>query len=158
MRQITYERDPDVSVGVPVWSPDGTPYCLRLVTGQQGIDLRRVAGGPGRQQPSQPRQSGSWPGLVARRPLGLLRTRGGAAADAIVLRKVPAAGGSPVTVRTEKVRNVIGSDGATLYYVFAHPLVDGTPEFEIRAARPEDAAVSRARAHSRRRGCQSGRS
>jgi hypothetical protein len=34
---------------------------------------------------------------------------------------------------------VIGSDGTTLYYTFERPLVDGTPEFEIRAAAPEAA-------------------
>jgi hypothetical protein len=32
---------------------------------------------------------------------------------------------------------VIGSDGSTLYFVFERPLVDGTPDFEIRAASPE---------------------
>ena len=35
--------------------------------------------------------------------------------------------------------NVIGLDGSTLYYSFARPLIDGTPEFEIRTATPEDA-------------------
>jgi WD40 repeat protein len=34
---------------------------------------------------------------------------------------------------------VIGLHGATLYYLSERPLVDGTPEFEIRAATPEDA-------------------
>jgi tricorn protease-like protein len=65
-------------------------------------------------------------------------TRGGAATD-VVLKKVPVDGGPAVTVRTERLRNVIGLHGATLYYLFERPLVDGTPEFEIRAATPEDA-------------------
>ena len=30
-------------------------------------------------------------------------------------------------------------DGTTLYYSFERPLMDGTPEFEIRAATPENA-------------------
>jgi len=42
-------------------------------------------------------------------------------------------------VRTERPRSVIGLHGTTLYYLFERPLVDGTPEFEIRAATPEDA-------------------
>jgi hypothetical protein len=41
-------------------------------------------------------------------------------------------------VRKEPLRNVIGSDGASLYYTIERPLVDGTPEFEIRVATPED--------------------
>jgi hypothetical protein len=65
-------------------------------------------------------------------------TRGGAGAE-IVMKKVPASGGTPVTVTTEKLRNVIGYDGSTVYYTFERPLVDGRPEFEIRSAQPEDA-------------------
>jgi WD40 repeat protein len=42
-------------------------------------------------------------------------------------------------VRAERARNVIGLDGSTIYYLFERPLNDGTPEFEIRAATPEDA-------------------
>jgi WD40 repeat protein len=55
------------------------------------------------------------------------------------MKKMPAEGGTAVTVTTEKLRNVIGSDGSTLYYTFERPLVDGRPEFEIRAANPESA-------------------
>jgi Tol biopolymer transport system component len=64
-------------------------------------------------------------------------TRGGATAADVTLQKIPAAGGAPVTVTTERIRNAIGSDGTTLYYVLERPLVDGAPEFEIRAATPE---------------------
>jgi WD40 repeat protein len=41
-------------------------------------------------------------------------------------------------VVAEPLRNVIGLYGSTLYYSFERPLVDGTPEFEIRAATPEN--------------------
>jgi WD40 repeat protein len=54
------------------------------------------------------------------------------------MKKIPAAGGTAVTVTTEKLRNVIGSDGSTVYYTFERPLVDGSPDFEIRAANPEN--------------------
>jgi Tol biopolymer transport system component len=66
-------------------------------------------------------------------------TRGGASAANVVLKKIPSGGGSAVTVTSEPLRNVIGSHGTTLYYTFERPLVDGTPEFEIRAADPESA-------------------
>jgi hypothetical protein len=52
---------------------------------------------------------------------------------------VRADGGLAVTVRTGRLRNVIGLHGATLYYLVERPFVDGMPEFEIRAATPEDA-------------------
>jgi tricorn protease-like protein len=56
-----------------------------------------------------------------------------------VLKKVPAEGGPAATVTSERLRNMIGLHGTTLYYLFERPLVDGTPEFEIRTATPEDA-------------------
>ena len=55
------------------------------------------------------------------------------------MKKIPADGGTPVTVTNERLRNVIGSDGSTIYYLVERSLVDGTPEFEIRSAQPEDA-------------------
>ena len=58
--------------------------------------------------------------------------------DEAVLKKIPASGGAAITVRSERVRNAIGTNGGTLYYVVERPLVDGRPEFEIRAANPED--------------------
>jgi hypothetical protein len=55
----------------------------------------------------------------------------------VLMKKVPVDGGPAVTVRTERLRSVVGLHGATLYYLFQRPLVDGTPEFEIRSATPE---------------------
>ena len=37
---------------------------------------------------------------------------------------------------------MIAYHGTSLCYLFERPLVDGTPEFEIRAATPEDGRVS----------------
>ena len=138
LRQITRESDPNVAVGVPVWSPDGRSIAFVYSKGNPGLtfgvwlvdpdgsDLRSVAN----------------PGLGPAWSLDgrwlYFSTRGGVGAE-IVMKKVPAEGGTPVTVTTEKLRNVIGSAGSTLYYTFEGPLVDGRPEFEIRSAQPENA-------------------
>jgi serine/threonine protein kinase len=139
LRQITHEHDPNVALGVPVWSPDGHTIAFVSSRGNQGLtfgvwlvdsdgsNLRNVAN-PGLGPAWSP--DGRWV---------YYSTWGGPAGTDVVLKKVPVDGGSAVTVRTERLRSVIGLHGTTLYYLFERPLVDGTPEFEIRAATPEDA-------------------
>ncbi len=139
LRQITHERDPKVAVGVPMWSPDGHAVAFVSSRGNQGLtfgvwlvdsdgsNLRNLAN----------------PGLgVAWSPDGrwlYYSTWSGTGANDVALKKVPVGGGPPVTVRIERLRTVIGLHGTTLYYLSERALVDGTPEFEIRSATPEDA-------------------
>jgi eukaryotic-like serine/threonine-protein kinase len=133
LRQITFEDDPAVSVGAPLWSPNrdaiafvsskrltGLEFGVWLVN-RDGSNLRNIAM-PGLGMAWSP--DGTW--------LYFVDTSAGA------LKKVEASGGTPVTVRSEPTRNVIGLSGETLYYTVERPLVDGRPEFDIRAATPED--------------------
>jgi Tol biopolymer transport system component len=133
LRQITFEQDAGVSMGAPVWSPNGESIAFvssKNLTGfdfgvwlvnADGSNLRNVAS----------------PGLgMAWSPDGTTIYYSDTSTGA--LKKVSAAGGTPVTVRSEPARNVIGLSGETLYYMVERPLVDGRQEFEIRAATPEN--------------------
>ncbi len=132
LRQITNERDPEVAVGVPIWSPDGTSIAFVTTRGNAGLWFGLWLVDP----------DGSNLRRLVQRGLGAAWSSDGrwiyyVEGQDQVLKKIPAGGGMPVTVRRERIRNVIGARGSTLYYMVERPLVDGRPEFEIRAASPE---------------------
>ncbi len=138
-RQITHERDPNVAVGVPVWSPDGRSIAFVYSRNNPGFTFGVWLVNPDGSNLRQVANPGLGPAWSADGRWVYYVTRGSATAREIVMKKVSADGGPAVTVTKEGLRNVIGSDGATVYYTFERPLVDGRPEFEIRAANPENA-------------------
>jgi Tol biopolymer transport system component len=130
LRQITQERDPQVALGVPVWSPDGKWIAFVSSRGNVGLDFGVWLVGPdgGNLRNPVPRGLGvAWSADSA----WLYYIEGGN------VKKVPPDGGTPVHVRSGPVRNVVGSDGTTLYFMVDRTLADGTAGFEIHAAAPE---------------------
>jgi Tol biopolymer transport system component len=130
LRQITHERDHLVSLGVPIWSPDGKWIAFVSSRGNVGLDFGVwVVGADGGNLRN-----------AAARGLGvawshdakwLYYIEGGN------IYKVAAQGGTPVQVRSGPARNVVGSDGTTLYFMVDRTLADGTAGFEVHAAAPE---------------------
>jgi Tol biopolymer transport system component len=138
LRQITDERDASVAMGVPVWSPDGRAIAFVSSRGNPGLTFGIWLVNPDGSQLRQVANPGLGPAWSSDGRWLYYSTRGAQSTGA-VMKKMPAEGGPPETVRTDPLRNVIGSDGSAVYYIFERSLVDGTPEFEIRAARPENA-------------------
>ena len=134
LRQITSESDPAVSIGVPLWSPDGRSIAFVSSRGNLGFDFGVWLVDP---------DGGNLRNLVAQGVGPAWSPDSGwvyyADTSAGALKKIPAAGGAPVTVRPEPTRNVIGLHGTTLYFMVERQLVDGRPELEIHAATPESA-------------------
>ena len=142
LRQITHESDPAVAMGLPLWSPDGRTIAFVSSRGNRGLTLGVWLVDPDGSNLRQLANPGLGPAWSSDGRWLYYSTRGdtaGVGTD-VMLRKIPVDGGNPVTVRSEQLRNVIGFDGSTLYYVFERSLIDGTPDFEIHAATPENAA------------------
>jgi eukaryotic-like serine/threonine-protein kinase len=133
IRQITFETDPAVRVGVPVWSPDGSRIAFftnrdteaqggNWTVSPDGSNLRQLA------------RTGGWAAWSA-------DGRRLYYADLVMgeIWKMPAEGGDPVLVRTDSAtRPALSPDGGTLYYTIELPAVSGGADYEIRAAEPED--------------------
>jgi Tol biopolymer transport system component len=133
LRQITFDADPGIAVGVPVWSPNGQSIAFVSSKGRSGFDFGIWLVDP----------DGTNLRNVAEKGLGMAWSPDGqwiyyAESSAGPLYKVRESGGAPMRVRSEPTRNIIGLDDATLYYLVERPLLDGRPELEIRAATPED--------------------
>jgi serine/threonine protein kinase/WD40 repeat protein len=131
-RQITFEDD-EVSVGAPVWSPAGDAIAFVSSKGLTGFEFGVWV----------VNADGSNLRNLARSGLGMAWSPDGrfvyySDTSARALKKIDASGGTPVTVRSEMARNVIGVSGTTMFYVVERPFTDGRPEYEIRAATPED--------------------
>jgi Tol biopolymer transport system component/tRNA A-37 threonylcarbamoyl transferase component Bud32 len=128
-RQITFEDDPTVAIGVPIWSPDGRWIAFVSTKGHLnfafGIWLVRPDGSELHQ--------------VVRKGLGVAWAPDGnelyyVETSSTPMKRIAVSGGEAVTVRPEPVRNMIGAHGTTVYFLVERALMDGRPEFEIRAA------------------------
>ena len=122
-----------MSVGAPVWSPAGDAIAFVSSKGLTGFEFGVWV----------VNADGSNLRNLARSGLGMAWSPDGkfvyySDTSARALKKVDVSGGATVTVRSDVARNIIGLSGTTLYYVVERPFTDGRPEYEIRAATPED--------------------
>ncbi len=131
LRQITYERERGVAMGVPIWSPDGKAIAFVSSRGNTGLGFGLWLVNP---------DGGNLRNLASH-GLGMAWSPDSQwiyYSNNGIAYKVPASGGQAVRVRQGPTRNVIGFHGATMYFMVDRTLTDGSPGFEIHAAAPED--------------------
>jgi eukaryotic-like serine/threonine-protein kinase len=138
MRQITHEHAPDVVVGVPIWSPDGSSIAFassRNFGAGNGYWTVHPDGSNMRNAITE----GSWASwspdgrwlYYSEDSANNPRTR-------FDIMKVAAGGGTPQKVRADGgSATMLSPDGSTLYYVVPLPEVNGLQDYEVRRARPE---------------------
>jgi serine/threonine protein kinase/sugar lactone lactonase YvrE len=132
-RQVTFESNPEMRVGLPLWSPrdDQIAYFTSLGS-SWNYSLVQPDG-------SNPRLLARDAGWATWSPDGQWLYFSDFPVGAN-LRKVPVAGGSSVLVRSDRASRVaVSPDGASLYYAIELPVVTGGADLEIRVARPENA-------------------
>ena len=136
-RQITYEQDPNVSLGVPVWSPDGRQiafYATSAGVGRNwlvnpdGGNLRDLGSAAGWAHWSR---DGRWLYYNENTNAQVTGAQG-------PLKKIQPDGGPSITVRDDKGnRSATSPDGSILYFVVERPTVSGGSHHEVRVASPE---------------------
>jgi Tol biopolymer transport system component len=134
-RQITFEHDPAVAVGVPVWSPTSNAIAFILtragvarqwIINADGSGLRELGGGLW----GAWSHDGQWLYTI------FIRN------SVFHLDKTPVGGGASIPVRNDDVTSpALAADG-TLF--FASPIrgTSGVWQWAIRKARPESGAAS----------------
>ena len=137
-RQITFESDPHVSMGLPMWSPDGSKIAIVSTREEpnwetlgvwmvdaDGSNLHRVLS----QISGYPTWSGDGKWLYSSTMLH----------GTFQISKIPVTGGASVLVRNDNACiSALTADGSTLYYSVPHLNGNGNRDYEIRAAHSEN--------------------
>jgi Tol biopolymer transport system component len=138
-RQITFEQDARIALGVPVWSPDGAhiAYVTRSRTGwnvdlwivnPDGINAHKVSVGGGWAAWSP---DGRWLYFAEPDERGKFN-----------IVKASPEGTTRVAVRSDAQRPAVSADGS-LYYLTELANVNGSSDLEISRAHPETGSSSR---------------
>ena len=131
-RQLTFEQDPRVTIGVPVWSPDGRhiAYVIRgrsgwnvdqWVINDDGTNAHKVSDGGGWACWST---DGAWLYVSPPGPNGFR------------IEKLHADGSERTLLLDMGEKPAVGPDG-TLYYALNLPGFNGISDMEIHVAKPE---------------------
>jgi Tol biopolymer transport system component len=139
-RQITFEKDPEVFMGVPIWSPDGK--LITFASGRPRSGVRGVSDWVIRPDGSGLRvavKQGTWATWSGdSKWLYYSETSPTGATASFRLVKSPVEGGDVVDVRNDNARGpAVAPDGSALYYVVPLQNLNGSMDYELREARPE---------------------
>jgi eukaryotic-like serine/threonine-protein kinase len=133
VRQLTFERNPAISVGSPLWSPVGNQIVFILTRpGMTGLSLIN-RDGSGLRQLVPLGASAAW--SADGRWVYYSRNTG----DTICIEKTAIEGGPAISVRCDNANaSAPRAEGSTLYFVNLLIKTNGIVDHEIGIARPEN--------------------
>lgn len=112
-RQITFETDPAVVIGLPLWSPAGDQIVFIKNPSASGAEWLIKPDGSGLHELAKGAAAASW---TADGQSIYYMTVGGADGAANCINRISVNGGSPVRIRCQGGGMAISRDGSTLYY------------------------------------------
>ena len=132
VRQITFERNPSISVGVPTWSPAGNQIVFILTRpGMTGLSLIN-RDGSGLRQLVPLGYSAAW--SADGRWVYYSRDTG----NTICIEKLAIDGGPAIPIRCDNANASAPTADGALYFVNLLLKTNGIVDHEIRRARPEN--------------------
>ena len=133
IRQITFERNPDVSIGVPVWSPAGDWIAFIMTRKGSTGEWLVHSDGSGLRQLVADGSAAYWSAD------GRLLYFSSAVRQPFCIDKIAVSGGPPVRVRCDNASVTLGApDNSTLYYATELRGTNGGWDYEIFKATPEN--------------------
>ena len=133
-RQVTFEQDPRIAIGLPVWSPDGK-YISFVRRGLTGWNVDLWLENPDGTNAHKVADNGGW---ACWSPDSRWLYYSPPTQKGFRIEKISPDGGNPVVVREEALKAAVAADG-TLYFTLNLASLNGVPGMEIRGARPENA-------------------